>query len=95
MSSRHTRQRAGVVTVERNGALRKSIEIWGFELVSPVRADHVSIQTIEKYDNDVLRSLAFYHKVTLGHRLNRALTPSATSFGAQLAINTLYGCTRV
>ena len=71
MPSRHTRQRAGVVTVELHGALRKAIEIRGFELVSPVRADHVSIQTVKKYDNDILRSLTFYHKVTLGHRLNR------------------------
>lgn len=71
MPSWHTRQRAGVVTVERNGALCEAIEIWGFELVSPVRADHVPIQTVEEYNNDVLRSLAFHHNVTLGHPLNR------------------------
>jgi len=95
MSSRHTRQRAGVVTVELHGALRKSIEIRGFELVSPVRANHVSIQTVEKYDNDVFRALAFHHEVTLGHRLNRALTRIATPFAVPLAINTLYDCTCV
>ena len=83
------------MTVERNGALRESIELRGFELVSPVRADHVSIQTVEKCDNDVFRALAFRHKVTLDHRLNRALTLIATTFAAQLAIITAYDCIRV
>ena len=54
------------MTVELHGALCKSIKIRGLELASPVRADHVTIQTVKQHNDDVLRALAFHHDATLG-----------------------------
>ena len=48
------------MTVELHGTFRKSIKIRGLELASPVRADHVTIQTVKQHNDDVLRALAFH-----------------------------------
>src|SRR2546426_10758314 len=50
----HAWQRTGVVPVEPNCAGREAIEIRRLELSPAVRTDHVTVETVQQHDDDVI-----------------------------------------
>src|SRR5262249_6932329 len=55
VARRHAGQRADEMRIELDGTAREAIEIRRVELAPTIAREHVSIEAIEEYDDDVLR----------------------------------------